>query len=299
MKAFAAAAGLALALLAWPATALADDGDAATISRPAAAAGEQVVLSVVVRTAPGAIVEVDPAAPSWNGVEFVRIASETTSVEGDAEVHRLELVVAPFWLGENTVLPAVNIVRGTEVTPRLLPAVAITVRATLAADAPLELSPLPAPEAIGGAESPLLRPGIAAGAVVGVIVAGFLGGWLVRAMLRRTAPESAPVLQPRRPAFGIADAEAMIDTDPVAAYRTLGTIVRSVIAGRYGFPAAALTTRELQGRMEAEGVDRWLARLVGGLLQECDAVVYAGYRPADERRQADLTMAHEILAGEA
>jgi hypothetical protein len=299
MKALAAAAVLALALVAWPGTALADDGDAATISRPAAAAGEQVVLSIVVRTAPGAIVEVDPAAPSWNGVEFVRIGSESIAVEGDAEVHRLELIVAPFWLGEISFLPAVNIVQGTDVTPRLLPAVAITVRATLAADAPLELSPLPPPEAIGGAESPLLRPGIAGGVVAGVIAAGFVAGWLVRRILRRPAPASLPVFEPSRPPFAIADAEAMINTDPVGAYRALGTVVRSVIAGRYGFPAAALTTRELQGRMEAEGVDRWLARLVGGLLQECDAVVYAGYRPADERRQADLTMAHEIVAGEA
>jgi hypothetical protein len=34
---------------------------------------------------------------------------------------------------------------------------------------------------------------------------------------------------------------------------------------------------------------------VGGLLEECDAVVYAGYRPASERRLADLNMAREIL----
>ena len=34
---------------------------------------------------------------------------------------------------------------------------------------------------------------------------------------------------------------------------------------------------------------------VGGLLEECDSVIYAGYRPAAERRQADLTMAREIV----
>jgi hypothetical protein len=49
--------------------------------------------------------------------------------------------------------------------------------------------------------------------------------------------------------------------------------------------------------METSGADRFAARLVGGLLEECDSVVYAGYRPAAERRRADLTMAREIVEG--
>jgi hypothetical protein len=89
--------------------------------------------------------------------------------------------------------------------------------------------------------------------------------------------------------------EADLLTDPVAAYRAMALLVRESLASRYGFPARALTTRELARRMEAEGVDRWQARLVGGLLEECDAVVYAGYRPALERRSADLTMAMQVL----
>ena len=51
--------------------------------------------------------------------------------------------------------------------------------------------------------------------------------------------------------------------------------------------------------MEASGVDRWQTRLVGGFLEECDAVVYAGYLPAAERRQADLTMAREIVESDS
>ena len=31
---------------------------------------------------------------------------------------------------------------------------------------------------------------------------------------------------------------------------------------RYGFPAQALTTNEVQRRMEGEGIDKWHARLV-------------------------------------
>jgi hypothetical protein len=47
--------------------------------------------------------------------------------------------------------------------------------------------------------------------------------------------------------------------------------------------------------MVRRGMDRWQARVVGGLLDQCDAVVYAHYRPAVERADADLTAAYEII----
>ena len=94
-------------------------------------------------------------------------------------------------------------------------------------------------------------------------------------------------------------AGALLDSDPVAAYRALAFAVRRHLAEQYGFPARALTASELERRMEAEGLDRWQARLVAGLLENCDAVVYAGYRPAPERRRHDLTMAREIVEAPA
>jgi hypothetical protein len=71
------------------------------------------------------------------------------------------------------------------------------------------------------------------------------------------------------------------------------------VGSRYGVPATALTTSELRARIESSGADRFQARLVGGFLEECDSVVYAGYRPASERRRADLTMAREIVEAHA
>ena len=49
--------------------------------------------------------------------------------------------------------------------------------------------------------------------------------------------------------------------------------------------------------MSAAGVDGWEERMARELLRECDAVVYAGYRPAVERRVADLRIAREIVGG--
>lgn len=281
-----------IALFTTPA-ALAQDGDSATLSVADTRLGDQLTLRLEVLTDQGATVELDPASPTWGDVQVIGIDSQEEVPEGDRVRHILEVRVAAFNVGTVSFQPLVHVVTGAEATPRTLPQVSINVLQTLPADAPLELSPLAPPSAIGGAESPFMRPLIALGAVLGVVLLGVLTWLMVRLVARRPRREATPALGPARPDLSTAD--ALLDSDPVAAYRTLAAAVRRHLAERYGFPAVALTARELEKRMETVGVDRWEARLVGGLLENCDAVVYAGYRPAFERRQADLTMAREIV----
>jgi hypothetical protein len=78
-------------------------------------------------------------------------------------------------------------------------------------------------------------------------------------------------------------------------HRLIAGVVRRYLSDRYAFPAFALTTTELQIRMVGHGVDHWQARLVSGLLRECDEVVYAGYHPAYARADGNLTTAFEIV----
>jgi hypothetical protein len=85
------------------------------------------------------------------------------------------------------------------------------------------------------------------------------------------------------------------DGDYVTYYTTLANTLREYLTARFGFPAFALTTTEMQDQMVRRGMDRWQARIAGGLLNQCDAVVYARYRPAAERADADLTAAYEIV----
>jgi hypothetical protein len=92
-----------------------------------------------------------------------------------------------------------------------------------------------------------------------------------------------------------AAAEFDASGDYVAYYSAIATTVRNYLTQRFGFAAFALTTSELQDAMGRRGHDRWQARLVAGLLSQCDAVVYAHYRPAPERADADLTAAYEIV----
>jgi hypothetical protein len=284
-----AVAAVALASLG---TVAAQEGDSLALSAPDARIGDRLAATLTVYTNAGAAVEVDPSA-GWGGFEVVGLESHTEAPAAGGVRHTIVLTIAGFVPGERVLAPTVNIIEGGELEQRTLPPALVRILPTLAADAPLELSPLPPPGSITGAESPLLRPAIAGGVALALLAAIALVRWAIPRLLprRRPAPEA-----PAAPAPDLSQAAELIDSDPVMAYRLLSATVRAVVGERYSFPAPALTTRELQARMERAGVERWEARLVGGLLSECDAVVYAGYRPAAERRQADLTMAREIVA---
>ena len=72
-------------------------------------------------------------------------------------------------------------------------------------------------------------------------------------------------------------------------------MVRTYLAARFWFNATALTTRELRERFDAAGIGRWQARLADGLLERCDAAVYARARPDPASADHDLTVAYEIV----
>lgn len=269
-------------------------GDSTRLSAGTALTGEQLQLTIEVLAPDGSTVEPDPANPSWAGIEIVRIVSSSAVDAGDSTLHTLELAVAGFVPGERSFQPAVFVVTGAETSGRLLPRAELSIIPTLAPGDPLEISPVPPPSGIDGAQSPLVWPAAVTGGLAAASLATLAVWWAGRRLLAR-AP--APAAVPATPAPSLDTAEALLDADPAGAYRTLAATVRETLGLRYGFPARALTTREMDRRMLAAGVDRWQARLVTGLLEECDAVVYAGYRPAAERRAADLTMAREIVEG--
>ncbi len=83
--------------------------------------------------------------------------------------------------------------------------------------------------------------------------------------------------------------------DLASYYATIAVTVRRYLSERYGFPAYAMTRTELQRHMTREELGRWPARLTANLLEECDAVQFAGFSPAPERADADLTAAYEII----
>ena len=78
-------------------------------------------------------------------------------------------------------------------------------------------------------------------------------------------------------------------------YGEVSMVVRAYLAERFGFNATAFTTMELRPRFDDVGVGRWQARLVVGLLERCDAAVYARARPDPASADHDLTVAYEIV----
>lgn len=286
-----------LVALALVASASADTGDKDSLATTSGHVGDRLTLRLIVVTPRGAAVDVVPGAPAWNGVEVVRTSADVTRDTSDGTEHTLSLVIAAFNTGPVDFQPVVAVSVGPDVTTRTLPKLTVNVASVLQTGDPLELTPLPPPEGIAGGQSPLLVPGIIAGA--GVALALIVAATIWAAMTFRRRPRRGVDVPEQRRIPTLPAADQFVAGDPVTGYRSIATTVRYTLGERYGIPAPALTTRELQRRMESAGIDRWQARLAGGLLEECDAVVYAGYRPAAERRMADLTMARELVEPEA
>lgn len=284
------------AALAVPVLAAAQEPEA-TVSRSFAAIGEQIVVNITLDTPADAVVEVDPAGESWGDVRVIRVLSQSATATEAGLQHRIEVLVVPFAPGAVTFSPAVVVTTDSGSALAALPALTLEVPSTLSPDEPLTLSPLPPPVPIDGAQSVMLWPGIALGGLVAVVIA------VIAAMLARRWWRNRPVdtgeVAPEPPPTDhvLAQAEALLETDAAGAYRAISSAVRHVLGERYEFPAQSLTAAELETRMADAGVDGWEERMARELLRECDAVVYAGYRPVVERRVADLRIAREIIGG--
>jgi hypothetical protein len=265
--------------------------------------GDRFGVTIVVEADTGTRVEVAPGGipADVSLAESVRFSSSDAG--GGRTRTSIELVLAPFLLGDYQMPPITLRYRDpTGATGELqTPPARILIQSTLPAGQdlpePRDLKPqavLPSP---AGAPYELV---VLAGAALALALALT---FIVIRRLQRPLPafEAAPPLE----ALGPEDAaRALLDEagagyaatgDQHAYYATISRAVRTYLTDRFGFPAFALTTVELQGQMVFRGMDRWQARLVAGLLEQCDSVMYAGYAPAGERADADLTAAYEIV----
>jgi hypothetical protein len=303
--ALAALALLLAAGLALPAAARADAPTVTSFTVDAPdrlTVGDHFRVSITVEADSGTRVRLAPGGlpPEVSLAETPSVSSRAKG-GGRTEV-RLDLVLAAFVVGDYQ-MPGLTLsytaaggVSGTLQTP----ATHLSIASTLPAGGPLEPRPLKPQADIGAA-------GGAPSQLVALAAAAFMAAaallYFVRRRLTRPAPEAAVLPEPqalgpedqaRRRLDGAA-ARFGSDRDYAAYYQAIASVVRGYLTDRFGFPAFALTTAELQRQMVARGLDRWQARLAGGLLEQCDAVLYAGYRPALERADADLTAAYEIV----
>lgn len=187
---------------------------------------------------------------------------------------------------------------GSSGTARSAAPIAVTVESVIPpGETPTDIRPLK-PQATLPAP-PSLTP-IEYGAGILVALACMLalaGAVLLRRRVRAVRPQPAPT-----PAeIARAELDRILAQDLPARgeliehYRLLAACIRRYLTQRFGLPATTLTSGELAAQMEERGINRWAARLVSGLLSECENVVYARYVPAPTRLLADNAMAYEII----
>ena len=235
------------------------------------------------------------------GLELLDASPPATEPAGDGLVTTFSYVMAAFALGE--LQPGalrVSWLRSDGTAGSVeVAAPALRVRSTLSAG-DTQLRPLKPQAAIAGAPPPWQRPATAvAGGALFALFAG--AAWLMVVRRRRPEPEAidAPVAGPEERARlqldRLAAARMLGERDFERYYGTISAVVRGYLQDRFGFRATALTASELQSRMTDQGVERWQARLVSGLLDRCDAAVYAHRHPDPASADHDLTAAYEIV----
>jgi hypothetical protein len=267
---------------------------------PSVRVGERTHLVVSVLHGPDLLVSAsDPRLV--DGLELIEALPSVTAPAREGLITTFRYVMTSFALGE--LQPgAVRISwltadgSGGSITA---PAPALAIR-TEVPSPDAALRPLKPQATIAGAQPAWQRPvagGVLAFALIGV-VAWFWLHWRERTQeedRRLEAPPSGPEERARARLGGLTEAGLLAEGDFDGFYGGISTIVRGYLEERFAFRAMAMTTVELQQRMEDRGVERWQARLVAGLLDRCDAAVYAHRNPDPASADHDLTVAFEIV----
>jgi hypothetical protein len=265
--------------------------------------GDRIPVSITVEADRGTRLQIAPGGvPDGLAVAESPRFSTTTLASGRVRT-RIDFAVAAFVVGDYPVPPLKLRYQdiGGNVGELQTPAARLTIESTLPSSGPLQARDLKPQAEIGAAAAPPYEIVAVAGGLLALALALLLIAW------RRTRRRPVTAVEPPAPeeelgpedaarrALDGAAARLATEGDLAGCYASLSATVREYLTRRFGFPAFALTTAELQAQMVFRGIDRWQARLAGGLLEQCDAVVFAHYLPAAERAQADLTAAYEII----
>lgn len=269
----------------------------ASFDPPAATIGDRVTLEVRVRHDSDVVVTVE--RPDLPSAEVLGDAQPQTEGQDGAVVTSYEFRYQVFTLGElNPGELRVRWLREDGTTGVSLSAGPVLTVVSVRAPGDEALRPLKPQLTVGGAPPAWLAP-VAVGAAVAVAlggVAGLVVWWRRRPRVVEVEAEADTAEARARERLDALRGRRLDDDEAFQAYYgTLAVTVRAYLGERFGFNAAALTTEELERRMTAHGVDRWQARLVGGLLDRCDRAVYARQYPDPASADHDLTVAYEIV----
>lgn len=277
-----------------------DVGPAKAVLTPATATvGERLSLVVTVDHPGGVDVTAPGFGADFGGLDLVEVVPPSDAqLSPGNERTTFSYTLAAFKTGAFTIPPltlsytAAGASSGSIVTEP----VDVSIESVLA-PGERELRPLKPQLDLEDGAPPAVAPALFVAAFAALTAAGYVLYRRAALVDLRPAAE-APPIPPEVIARSALDAIAAGGSrdDVVGYYAAIARVVRAYLSARFGFPAYAMTRRELEREMPSRDLGRWPARLTANLLGECDAVQFAGFRPAPERRDADLTAAYEIVA---
>ena len=271
-----------------------------TLTPNTATVGDRLTLTIVVEHDTGVSIDVPGFGADFGGLEPTSVASPTSEEHNNRARTTLGYTLVAFRPGDYTVPPMQIAWHTTGGGRGSTSSEGRTVHtATVLPPGETELRPLKPQIDLGDpAPNPVL-PVLFVALFAALTAYGY--SLVARAINARPAPAPAapgrtPVLPPEARARAALDALGAADDDPRAYYAAIAATIRRYLSERFDFAAYAMTRRELERSAEAAGIDRWPARLTANLLEQCDAVQFAGFRPARERTVADLDAAYEIIS---
>lgn len=272
-----------------------------TLDRTRVTVGDLIALTVTIKHATSTTIETTSIDDQLAPLEPLSSDPPEERTSGSGMELRLRYRVAIYRAGDAQ-LPVLTftyaLADGSKQQVSSKAPVPITVQSVLPDGAdPTDIRPLKPQASLPAPASELL---IWVAGIGGIVLALSAVGALSYLLLRR---RRRPLFVPAPSAVDLARAELdrimalrlLENGELVEQYRLIAICIRRYLTERFGFAAVALTTGELERQMEARGIARWPARLISGLLSECDAVTYARYVPAPARSEADSAMAYEIL----
>jgi hypothetical protein len=264
--------------------------------------GQRTRLVVTVRHAQELIITVEKPAQTAQDLDLVSADPGITQFDaaGPDATTTYSFVIAAFALGSVQPGPIrVAWLRADGTTGAItVQPPALNVVPTRAANDE-QLRPMKSQVGVPGAPPAWERLAIPGGVLVALAgVAGLTLIWL-RRRRSRTVEYVPPDVSAERRAREQLDGLVVPSRNASERYQhfygAISYAVREYLQARFGFNATALTTRELEQRMVDRGVGRWQARLVSGLLDRCDAAVYAHDYPDPASADHDLTLAYEVV----
>ena len=275
-----------------------------TLTPDTATVGDRLTLTIAVEHSDGVtIVNAPTYGADFGGLDLIDVTPPvTTQLSPGLQRTTFVYTLAAFRTGSFTV-PAITLGWDDGQTPGgtfSTDARTITINSVLA----------PGDTSLRPLKPQLDVPQAAPSPVVPALVVAFLAvftaaGYVMYFRIVAIPPPVPAALAPPLPAAPPHDrARASLDalaaagtaeTDPAEYYARIAGTVRRYLSERFGVAAYAMTRTEIAAGMTAAGIDRWPARLAANLLEQCESVEFAGFRPAPERRAADLAAAYEIV----